>query len=163
MHEARLPAELVHGVPVVLAAEEIDITNAAGLRAALLEAAANGRQAFVVDMTRTRFCDCSGVHALVAAHRRAQAEHRQMLLAGPGAAVLRLFSITGLDRLIPIFASLDQALAHAAAAADGSQPPKHLTLLDGSRLRGAAARPGDVSVPAAPSPASCGNCAPRPG
>jgi anti-sigma B factor antagonist len=150
MHEARLPVEPVHGVPVVLAPEEIDITNAAVLRAALLAAAANGHQAFVVDMTRTRFCDSSGVHALVAAHRRAQAEHRRMLLAGPGAAVLRVFSITGLDRLIPIFASLDEALAHTAAAMDGSQPPRHLMLLDGGRLHGAAARPGDVSMPATP-------------
>jgi anti-sigma B factor antagonist len=132
MHEARLPVEPVHGVPVVLAPEEIDITNAAVLRAALLAAAANGHQAFVVDMTRTRFCDSSGVHALVAAHRRAEAEHRRMLLAGPGAAVLRVFSITGLDRVLPIFASLDEALAHIAAAADGSQPPKHLMLLDRS-------------------------------
>ena len=149
MHEARLPVEPVHGVPVVLAPDEIDITNATRLRAALLAAAANGHQAFVVDMTRTRFCDSSGVHALVAAHRRAQAEHRQMLLAGPGGAVSRVFSITGLDRVIPIFASLDEALAHAAAM-DGSQPPKHLMLLDGGRLHGATARPGDVSMPATP-------------
>jgi anti-sigma B factor antagonist len=149
VHEARLPVEPVHGVPVVLAPEEIDITNATMLRAALLAAAANGHQAFVVDMTRTRFCDSSGVHALVAAHRRAQAEHRQMLLAGPGAAVSRVFSITGLDRVIPIFASLDEALAHTAAAMDASQPPKHLMLLDGGRLHGAAAPPGDVSMPAA--------------
>jgi anti-sigma B factor antagonist len=150
MHEARLPVELVHGVPVVLAPEEIDITNAAVLRAALLAAAANGHQAFVVDLTRTRFCDSSGFHALMAAHRRAQAEHRQMLLAGPGAAVSRVLLITGLDRVIPIFASLDEALAHTAAAMDGSQPPRHLMLLDGSRLHRAPARPGDVSMPATP-------------
>jgi anti-sigma B factor antagonist len=135
MQEARLPVEPVRGVPVVLAPEEIDITNAAMLRAALLAAAATGHQAFVVDLTRTRFCDASGVHALVAAHRRAQAEHRRMLLAGPGAAVSRLFSITGLDRVTPIFASLDEALAHTAAAADGSRPSRHLTLLDGSGAR----------------------------
>ena len=42
MPEARFPVEMVSSVPVVVTPEEIDITNAAGLRAALLEAAAHG-------------------------------------------------------------------------------------------------------------------------
>ena len=36
MPEARFPVEAVRGVPVVAAPEEIDITNAEALRAALL-------------------------------------------------------------------------------------------------------------------------------
>jgi anti-anti-sigma regulatory factor len=47
----------VGGVPVVATPEEIDVTNAAGLRAALLEAASRGHHTYVVDMTRTQFCD----------------------------------------------------------------------------------------------------------
>ncbi len=43
MPEARFPIDVIKGVPVVAAPEEIDITNAAGLRAALLEATADGR------------------------------------------------------------------------------------------------------------------------
>lgn len=39
MSEARFPIELVNGMPVVARPEEIDLTNADGLRAALLEAA----------------------------------------------------------------------------------------------------------------------------
>ena len=39
MREDSFPVELVRGVPVVAAPEEIDITNVAGLRAALLKAA----------------------------------------------------------------------------------------------------------------------------
>ena len=39
MPEISFPVEVVEGVPVVTAPEEIDIANAAGLRAALLEAA----------------------------------------------------------------------------------------------------------------------------
>ena len=37
MPEASFPVEVASGVPVVTAPEEIDITNAAGLRAALLK------------------------------------------------------------------------------------------------------------------------------
>jgi anti-sigma B factor antagonist len=123
MREDSFPVEMVRGVPVVAAPEEIDITNAAGLRAALLEAAgleaagfeAAGHSAFVVDLTRTRFCDSAGIAALVEAHKRARAAGGQVLLAMSGAAVPRIFELTGVDRVIPSFASLDDALAHTPA------------------------------------------------
>jgi anti-sigma B factor antagonist len=110
MPDARFPVEMVRGVPVVVAPEEIDITNAAGLRAALLEAATLGPGTLVVDMTRTLFCDTAGLHALVGAHKRAQAKGCRVLLAITGTA-LRIFAITGLDRVIPHFTSLEEALA----------------------------------------------------
>jgi anti-sigma B factor antagonist len=114
-------AAVINGVPVVAAPAEIDITNADGLRSALLTAAANGHSTLVVDMTQTRFCDSSGLHALVAAHRRARADGREVLLVIPGTAVLRVFAITGMDQVIPNFTSLDEALAEAAATANGRQ------------------------------------------
>jgi len=106
-------------MPVGAAPEEIDITNASSLRAALLEAAARGRGTFVVDMSLTRFCDSSGLQALVAAHRRARAEDGEVLLVIPDVAVLRVFALTGMDRVIPNFASLAEALAQAPAAPAG--------------------------------------------
>jgi anti-sigma B factor antagonist len=110
------PVEVMAGVPVVAAPEDIDITNADGLRTALLEAAAHGPGTVVVDMSRTQFCDTAGIHALVAAHKRARAEGGQVLLVIGGAAVRRILSITGLDRVIPAFPDLEQALDQASAA-----------------------------------------------
>ena len=112
MQDGRFPVQLVCGVPVVAAPEEIDITNAPELRAALLEASADGHGTVVADMTRTRFCDSSGLHALLAAHKRAQADGGELRLVIPSAAVLRVFAITCIDRIIPNFTSLDDALAH---------------------------------------------------
>jgi anti-sigma B factor antagonist len=71
-------------------------------------------------MTQTRFCGSSGLHALAAAHKSARAEGREVLLVVPAAAVLRVFAITGMDQVIPSFASLDEALAEAAATASGA-------------------------------------------
>jgi anti-anti-sigma factor len=107
------PVGLVRGVPVVTAPEEVDITNADGLRAALAEA--DGHPAFVVDMTRTRFCDSAGIHALVDAHKRAQAAGGQVVLAMSGAAVPRIFALTGVDQVIPSFDGLAEALRHTPA------------------------------------------------
>jgi anti-sigma B factor antagonist len=118
MLDARFPIEVTGGVPVVTAPEEIDITHTPRLRSALLRAAARGHGALVVDMTRTRFCDCAGFHTLLAAHKRAQAEGGGLLLAIRGTSVLRVFELAGLDRVIPSFTSLDEALAQTSA--DGS-------------------------------------------
>jgi anti-anti-sigma factor len=119
MPDARFTVEVVRGVPVVAAPEEIDITNAEALRAALSTAAADGHGTLVVDMTRTRFCDSSGLHVLIAAHRRAGAEGREVLLVISGTPVLRVFALTGMDTVIPNFTSLAEALAQAPAPANG--------------------------------------------
>jgi anti-sigma B factor antagonist len=103
--------DVVDGVPVVAAPEEIDVTNAGALRSALLKAAASGPSTLVVDMTRTQFCDSSGPHALFAAQQIAEAEGRQVLLVVTSPLVLRIFALTEVDRLIPSFTSLAEALA----------------------------------------------------
>ena len=103
------------GVPVVTAPEELDITNAPHLEPALAEAAAKGHGSFVVDMSQTRFCDSAGLHVLLAAHKRARADGGGLVLAIGGKAVLRLFEITGAVTVVPCFASLEEALAHASS------------------------------------------------
>jgi anti-sigma B factor antagonist len=117
---------MVDGVPVVAAPEQIDITNAPELRSALLEAAAHGHATVVADLSRTQFCDSSGLHTLLAAHKRATAAGDDMLLVMPGNDMLRVFTITGVDQIIPNFTSLDEALAHASA-----NGPDGLNGLDG--------------------------------
>jgi anti-sigma B factor antagonist len=112
MGEVCFPVEVADGVPMVTAPEEIDVANAAMLRAALLEAAARGNGTLVVDMSQTQFCDSAGLYVLVRAHRRAEAEGGEVLLVISAAPVLRIFAITGIDRIIPTFSTLEKALAH---------------------------------------------------
>jgi anti-sigma B factor antagonist len=114
--DAGFPVEVIRSMPVVTAPEDIDVVNAAGLRTVLLQAAALGHGTFVVDLSHTQFCDTAGIHALVGANKRARAEGGQMLLVVGGAAVHRILSITGLDRVIPNFQNLEQALAQTPAA-----------------------------------------------
>jgi anti-sigma B factor antagonist len=109
------PVEMIMGIPVVRAPEEIDITNAHRLGTALADAAASGNGTLVVDMSRTQFCDTAGIHALVAAHRRAAASDGRLLLVTTAVAVQRIFAITGLDQVIANFTSLEEALASASS------------------------------------------------
>jgi anti-sigma B factor antagonist len=108
--DTRFPCQMVSGVAVVVTPGEIDITNADALRAALLEASELGHGRLAVDMSRTQFCDTAGLHALVGAHKRAQAEGGEVRLVISGMAVQRIFALTGLDQVIPNFPSLQEAI-----------------------------------------------------
>jgi anti-anti-sigma factor len=113
MPDIRFPVTLAGDVPVVGAPEEIDATNADGLRTAMLEAA-HLHRVIVIDMSQTRFCDSAGLHALLTARKRANDQGGDLVLVLDGAAVLRLLALSGADRLILNFATLDEALAYAA-------------------------------------------------
>jgi anti-sigma B factor antagonist len=109
------PVAVRRGVPVVQAPAEIDIDSARRLRDALLESLAGGHATIVADLSRTRFCDSAGLQALVRAHREAVAEGGELRMVLPAARVMRVFAVTGLDRVIPRYATLDEALAPTPA------------------------------------------------
>ena len=108
---------MINGVPVVTAPAEMDVNTAEQLRVVLRGSAARGHSRVVVDMTRTRFCDSAGLTVLIWAHKRALAEGGGLRLVIPAdGAVARIFAITRLDRIIPLFGSLDEALTLRPAA-----------------------------------------------
>ena len=117
------PVTMVSGVPVVTTPAEIDAGNADGLRAALLGTLTDGHAMFVVDMTATEFCDSAGLHVLVRAHRRAQADGGEVRLVITSAAVLRIFAITGVDRVIPNYPTVREAVAPAPVVVPAPVPP----------------------------------------
>ena len=115
----------VGGVPVVTAPAEIDVTTAGLLRGMLAEWAERGHTTLVVDMTGTQLCDSAGLSVLVRAHKQALAGDGGLRLVLPaGGTVVRIFTMTGLDRVIPHFASLEHALAHKPAAAVRPRRPQ---------------------------------------
>jgi anti-sigma B factor antagonist len=96
---------------VITLPAEIDMMNSPRLREALL-AAVSGQPAVVVaDMTGTTFCDSSGMHAIVAAHRQAVAAGAGLRLVISHPAVRRVFELSGLDTIISIYPDLPAALS----------------------------------------------------
>jgi anti-sigma B factor antagonist len=95
-----------HGVITMPA--EIDATNADEIRQALL-AAVSDLAVVIIDMSATTFCDSAGVHAIMAARRRAEETGTDLRLVAT--AVLRILTLVGADQLIALYPTLQAAQA----------------------------------------------------
>jgi len=111
------PVSMLRGVPVIRAPGEIDVASAEPLRAVLAETAARGHATIVVDLSATRFCDSAGLHVLIRAHRMAVAEGGEVRLVMGSPGMLRIFAITGVDRVMPRFADRAAAVTPLPAVA----------------------------------------------
>jgi anti-sigma B factor antagonist len=97
------------GVVIAAISGEIDVSTVAQFRERLLELADNGGT-LVVDLNRVAFIDSSGLGALVATARRV-AEHGGGLYAVCAQPQpRRLLWMTGVDKRIPLAATLAGAL-----------------------------------------------------
>ncbi|HEX6521392.1 MAG TPA: STAS domain-containing protein [Streptosporangiaceae bacterium] len=114
MSESGYVRTVVNGVPVVATPVEIDITTAGQLRAVLLDVASGGHPRVIVDMTRTQFCDSTGLSALIRTYEHVAAEDRELRLVLPAEGIVPyIMALTGVDRFIPCFASIEEALVHS--------------------------------------------------
>jgi anti-anti-sigma factor len=102
---------------VVTAPAELDLGTAEQLGVAVLAACASGHDTIVVDMTYTWFCDCTGLGALIRARKRALAHGGDLRLLVPANGIVsRLLALTDLERAVPHFTSLDDALGLGSLA-----------------------------------------------
>ena len=108
---------------IVTLPEEIDITNAQAIGDELRAAFGQGVLAVIADMSRTRFCDSSGIRYLLLASDRAAELNAEFRLVVQSATVLRAFGLLGIDRLLAVYPSMDAALSNAAAAAKEEPGP----------------------------------------
>ena len=103
------------GYAIVAVAGEVDIATVTRLRQRLFELAASGRT-LVVDLDQVSFIDSSGLAALVGAARRAAAHGTSLQVVCDRPRTRQLFRLTGLDGLVPLAHTLDEALESLAAA-----------------------------------------------
>ena len=77
----------------------------------MLSAAVDGGAAVLVaDGSRTTFCGCSGVTALLLAHHRAAAAGAQLRLVSAAPLVRRILAVTGADQELDIYPDRAAAL-----------------------------------------------------
>jgi anti-sigma B factor antagonist len=95
---------------VVVLPDVIDVCNAARVAQQLTLAVSRG-SAVIIDMSATTLCDCAGVRAVVRAYQRAAESGAELRLAAAAALVRRIFEVTGVDRLLDLYPSVEAARA----------------------------------------------------
>jgi anti-sigma B factor antagonist len=113
------PVEWAHPLAIVKLPDEIDISIAEQVRDTLLAVLNQGITTLVIDMTQTSFCGVAGASAVARAHRRARASGAEIRLVAGAPIVRRVLAMAGVDRLVPVYASLSAALAATGAPPSG--------------------------------------------
>ena len=111
MSDERFPVAWSGRTAIVVGTGEIDLTNADGLREALLSALNGNAVGLVADLTGTTFLDSAGVTAIVRASRRAADTGVTFRLAVTTLPVLRVLTLVGIDRLIEVHSTVAEAVA----------------------------------------------------
>ena len=105
--EIERPAE---DVVVVSPHGVVDAFSADSFAAALARAARPSARLVVLDLSRTDLVDSSGLGAILGASLRLREWGTRLVLVAGGRQVMRGFELTGLDRVLPIYGSRDEAL-----------------------------------------------------
>jgi anti-sigma B factor antagonist len=94
---------------VVTMPTEIDAVNADAVHQALLAEDGYRAAVLILDMSRTTFCDSAGVRVIINTYNRATSAHTRLRLVAT--AVSRILTLVGVDQLMPIYPTLEEALA----------------------------------------------------
>ena len=88
---------------------EIDVYTAPKLKAELVQTIESGCANIVVDLESVSLIDSSGLGVLVSALRRAREREGAVRIVCTRENILKIFRITGLDKVFPVFADLTEA------------------------------------------------------
>jgi anti-sigma B factor antagonist len=103
----------VESVVVLTLTGELDMLTAPELDIAIADAARKEPEAMIVDLTEVKFLATAGLNVLVAAYVQIT-RSGQFGIVADGVAVRRPLKLTGIDTLVMLFPTLEDALANFA-------------------------------------------------
>jgi anti-sigma B factor antagonist len=95
---------------------EIDFATGPQLKQAIIEALVAGDVDLVVNLQDVDFIESTGLGALISGRRRAHALKGSLRLVCSEDQLLKIFRITGLDKVFAIFGSVEEATGQRAVA-----------------------------------------------
>lgn len=101
---------------ILTIAGELDLATIATLREAVATRLSPDAHV-VLDLSGLTFCDSTGLGGFVALHRQARSTGARLAFAAPRKRIADLFALSGIDQVISVFGSPDEAVAADATAA----------------------------------------------
>lgn len=107
----RIDLERQKGRPsVVRPVGPVDVDTAASLRDTLRQLAEEGAESVIVDLGEVEFIDSSGLSALVSGLKALRSKGGMLSLSRPHPQALTALRLTMLDRVFPIFPTIEEAV-----------------------------------------------------
>jgi anti-sigma B factor antagonist len=98
-------------VPIVAVNGEVDVYSAPALKEKITDLLQDGANTLIVDLSGVAFLDSTGLGALVEARAATSEAGGSLPLVCSQERILKLFTITGLDGVFTIHASVGDAVA----------------------------------------------------
>lgn len=95
--------------------EKLDATNAPDLKSQLLVLNKQGVNNIILDLSATRYCDSSGLSAILTANRLCKDTNGLFVLCGLQENVSKMVGIAQLDKVLNITEAVDHAIAEMTA------------------------------------------------
>ena len=93
---------------------EVDLYTAPEFKERLLQLIEGGKSRVVVDLSKATFIDSTTLGVLVGGVKRLRPTGGSLALVCSDPNIIKIFEITGLDRVFPIHSSRDEALSALA-------------------------------------------------
>jgi anti-sigma B factor antagonist len=106
------------GFTVITVGGEIDVYTAPKLREKLISLVETGSYQLIVDMEAVEFLDSTGLGVLVGGLKRVRAHDGWIDLVCTQSRILRIFKITGLNKVFSIYNSVAETVAAHKQAPD---------------------------------------------
>lgn len=107
----QLSTQTVSGHLLVSVSGELDVSTTPDLRERLFELLDGGTRTLVIDLTRVDFLDSTTLGMLVGIFKRVTAADGALALVCPHERLLKIFRMTGLDRVFTLRSSVAEAMA----------------------------------------------------
>ena len=98
---------------------EVDLYTAPEFKERMVELIESGKKQIVVDLSKATFIDSTTLGVLVGGVKRLRPSGGSLALVCTDQNISKIFEITGLDRVFPIYKSRDEALQNAGSAQPG--------------------------------------------
>ena len=99
---------------ISLKAEKLDSHISPSLKAELVVVNAEGYKNIILDLSETRYCDSSGLSAILVANRLCKIASGSFVLTGLQRSVSKLIYISQLDTILNIVPSIEEATDYLA-------------------------------------------------
>jgi anti-anti-sigma factor len=120
IHDLSMRAVTADRYTVIEAYGEIDIASAGELRAMIDSSRGGGADQLILDLSGIRFIDSSGLNVLIGTARHFGSGRFAVIISRP--SIRKIFALTGIDSVIPIFESVADAVRALDNGRAGREP-----------------------------------------